>query len=76
MNGAGSEPMGILITCLKVYSPRVKKQLSIKYLIASMNNSLEKVVPLTEGLFTHLPPDLVAEISSFDPPLKQVSVFR
>ena len=74
MNSAGSDSIGIPMICLKIWSPKVKKQFSIKYKIASLKESFVKVIPFNEGLVTHLAPDLVADRRSRFPPLKQISV--
>jgi len=53
--------------------PKVKKQLSIKYLTAFLREFLSKVIPLLDPLDTHLAPDNVTEIRAFGPE-KQKSI--
>ena len=58
MKGAGSEPIGIPIVCLNIFSPNVKKQLFIRYFTASLVDFLSNRRPVFLQFETHLAPEV------------------
>ena len=72
MNGMGTPLLFYQISRHVGIPVKQKKRLSIKYLIAFLNNSLLNVIPFAGGLVKHLALDFVEDINCLEPPPKHI----